>query len=493
MKPWRCACLASMSHAGAAAEKKTAKSAWSATIGQTSLPITPRIAPFSNNSVSSWSCTPQLMAAMQHLVLGRVRPPHPHLLLLHQLPLFLLTGVQLACLGCSQRLQKQIATTPARSLITRASMKDLCTTVNIRLTFLFTLIPPMPLLNLLTPPPGSRPTAATPHHPSIRKASNTTQARHCSPSESPGPLHRACPWHGSQSPHCQHWGNGPHVPDKRAFISYRPVSGHWVRMGNNSFAPILGSGSAVIAILIGECLHVPTIRNPLYSLHAHQQQHECGFIGMQGLRMYVFFPSFIVEVDTATDCHLSYAPIGRATKMSSLDYVQPIQARNSASATASTLPPAPAVIEADNHDIPPEAVPIYVSHWPKKPPAPPAPPIVLPFIPPPASSIRLKDLTHEELIQRLYSVEHVQCLPNTSNVMTMVMTSQPNAAPQLNWNACPTRRLLPPSTTQTLASCWSNLVTGIMLWRPREHIHQRNSIDSPAVTAFATISILFPA
>ena len=70
-------------------------------------------------------------------------------------------------------------------------------------------------------------------------------------------------------------------------------------MGNNSFAPILGSGSAVIAmngkrVLVRECLHVPALRNPLYSLRAHQRQFGCGFIGMQGLGMYVFFPSFIV-------------------------------------------------------------------------------------------------------------------------------------------------------------------------------------------------------
>ena len=75
------------------------------------------------------------------------------------------------------------------------------------------------------------------------------------------------------------------ILDKSVFISYRPVSGHGVRMGNNSFAPILGSGSAIIAIngkriLIRECLHVPALCNPLYSLRAHQRQHGCGFIGM---------------------------------------------------------------------------------------------------------------------------------------------------------------------------------------------------------------------
>ena len=50
-------------------------------------------------------------------------------------------------------------------------MKDLCTMVNLSPTFLFTLMPPMPLLNLSTLPPSPRPTAATPHHPLIPKAS----------------------------------------------------------------------------------------------------------------------------------------------------------------------------------------------------------------------------------------------------------------------------------------------------------------------------------
>ena len=73
------------------------------------------------------------------------------------------------------------------------------------------------------------------------------------------------------------------LPDKSAFISHRPVVNHRVRMGNNSFAPILGTGSAVFAIngkriLIRDCLHVPALRNPLHSLRAHQRQHGCGYL-----------------------------------------------------------------------------------------------------------------------------------------------------------------------------------------------------------------------
>jgi hypothetical protein len=38
------------------------------------------------------------------------------------------------------------------------------------------------------------------------------------------------------------------LPDKSAFISYHLVANYCVRMGNNSFAPIIGTGSAVIAV-----------------------------------------------------------------------------------------------------------------------------------------------------------------------------------------------------------------------------------------------------
>jgi hypothetical protein len=38
------------------------------------------------------------------------------------------------------------------------------------------------------------------------------------------------------------------TPHKSAFISYKPATGRRIRMGNNSFAPILGTSSAIISI-----------------------------------------------------------------------------------------------------------------------------------------------------------------------------------------------------------------------------------------------------
>ena len=61
------------------------------------------------------------------------------------------------------------------------------------------------------------------------------------------------------------------IPHKSAFISYYPVLGRRVCMGNNFFALILGYGSAIISlngkkILICRCLHVPDLHSPLHSL-----------------------------------------------------------------------------------------------------------------------------------------------------------------------------------------------------------------------------------
>ena len=200
------------------------------------------------------------------------------------------------------------------------------------------------------------------------------------------------------------------LPDKAAFISYYPVSGRRVRMGNNSFAPIAGHGSAIISlngkkILIRDCLHVPDLRNPLYSLQAHQRQRGCGFIGMSGLGMHVFFPSFIIEVDTTTDCHLLYEPIGRTACLADLDYVQPKylvdkSASSSATALSTRLP---AMIEPDDD---PNNLPNFAAHWPKRPPSPVHPPIDMSLLPPSTYTKSLKDLDREELIQRLYLVEH---------------------------------------------------------------------------------------
>jgi hypothetical protein len=73
------------------------------------------------------------------------------------------------------------------------------------------------------------------------------------------------------------------LPDKSGFISYKLVTNLQVRMGNNSYLPVLGQGSAIISlngqrILVWNALHIPGLVVHLYSLHTHFTEHGCGFI-----------------------------------------------------------------------------------------------------------------------------------------------------------------------------------------------------------------------
>ncbi len=118
------------------------------------------------------------------------------------------------------------------------------------------------------------------------------------------------------------------VPDRGAFISYKSVHGLWVRMGNNLFASVLGRGTAIISLngqrlLIRHVLHVPELRVPLYSLCAHLPQSGCGFVGSYETGLHVYFPGVVLTVDTSSDCHLAYKPLGKTAPLLSLHYVQP--------------------------------------------------------------------------------------------------------------------------------------------------------------------------
>jgi hypothetical protein len=100
-------------------------------------------------------------------------------------------------------------------------------------------------------------------------------------------------------------------PDKSTFISYKLVSNLQVHMGNNSFLPVLGRGTAIILlngqrVLVQNALHIPGFVVPLYSLRANCLQHGCGFIGASGVGILVYFPLFVLTVDTSKDCHLAF-------------------------------------------------------------------------------------------------------------------------------------------------------------------------------------------
>jgi hypothetical protein len=198
------------------------------------------------------------------------------------------------------------------------------------------------------------------------------------------------------------------LPDKLAFISYYPVVGLQVCMGNNLFALILGYGTAIISlngkkILIRDCLHVPDLCNPLYSLRAHQRQHGCGFIGMFGLGFHVFFPTFTLEVDTVTNRHLAYALVGQLAGLPDLDYVQPKLPPKASASASSTVSIPPATIEPDDNESSDDAAKeegmTYIPHWPKRPPSPSPPAIALNSFTPIKFTKSLNNMTAVELAQ----------------------------------------------------------------------------------------------
>jgi hypothetical protein len=99
-------------------------------------------------------------------------------------------------------------------------------------------------------------------------------------------------------------------------------------MRNYSFLPVLGRGLAIISlngqsILVRNVLHVPGLIVPLYSLRAHFAQPGCGVIGASCVCILVYFPTFVLSVDTSKDCHLAFESLGHFASLDTLQYVQP--------------------------------------------------------------------------------------------------------------------------------------------------------------------------
>jgi hypothetical protein len=98
-------------------------------------------------------------------------------------------------------------------------------------------------------------------------------------------------------------------------------------MGNNSYVLVLGHGIAIFAlngkrILVGNVLHVPGLAVPHYSLCTHFIQQGCGFLGTRESGFLVYFPTFVLSVDTAVDCHLSFDRLSHSAPLHTLHYVQ---------------------------------------------------------------------------------------------------------------------------------------------------------------------------
>ena len=112
--------------------------------------------------------------------------------------------------------------------------------------------------------------------------------------------------------------------DYAAFISYHPCQDEYVTLGDDTKLRIYGRGTAVFSlnghnILVRDCLHVPDLRSPLYSLRKHRHMPGCGYISQFGVGSFILFPTFIVKVDDSEDNLVTFKPVGKTTS-SSIEY-----------------------------------------------------------------------------------------------------------------------------------------------------------------------------
>jgi hypothetical protein len=119
------------------------------------------------------------------------------------------------------------------------------------------------------------------------------------------------------------------LPDYMAFNSYRKHSHRTVKLGDKSTLRIAGEGTATFSlngkvITVRNALHVPDLRQPLYSLRKHKTMPGCGtFSHHHDVGSFILFPDFVLRIDDSIDNLVTYKSIGRQKPHRRPDYVEP--------------------------------------------------------------------------------------------------------------------------------------------------------------------------
>ena len=106
-------------------------------------------------------------------------------------------------------------------------------------------------------------------------------------------------------------------PDYDTFSSYKRLVGKFVTLGDDTRLPILGIGTAIYRLngrvmKTRNALHVPDLRNPLFSVRLHRRRFGCGAYSSYKVGSFILFPEFSLEVDDSQDNLVSYESIGRS-------------------------------------------------------------------------------------------------------------------------------------------------------------------------------------
>ena len=116
-------------------------------------------------------------------------------------------------------------------------------------------------------------------------------------------------------------------PDYKCFASYRRLTNKYVILGDNTSVPTEGIGTAIYrlngkVIRTRNALHVPRLRNPLFSFRLHRRRIGCGAYSAFDVGSYILFPEFALEIDDSHDNILSYESLG-CTHSGPCDYAEP--------------------------------------------------------------------------------------------------------------------------------------------------------------------------
>jgi hypothetical protein len=141
-------------------------------------------------------------------------------------------------------------------------------------------------------------------------------------------------------------------PDIMAFKSYRPQKNRTVKLGDNSTLQIAGEGTAVFSLngqvlTVRNALHVPGLRQPLYSLRKHKTMPGCGTFSHSDVGSFILFPTFVLRIDDSIDNLVTYKSIGRQQPNIRSDYVEP-RRHSSANNTTTTTTTTPHIIPSDD-------------------------------------------------------------------------------------------------------------------------------------------------
>eukprot|EP00957_Ditylum_brightwellii_P209977 15364439-Ditylum_brightwellii.AAC.5 len=107
--------------------------------------------------------------------------------------------------------------------------------------------------------------------------------------------------------------------NKAFFTSMTETPGAFVILVDKTQVSVLGKGIAKIdfngcIVLVPDCLYVPALCAPFYSIRHHRRYQGCSFI-VDNNSCILSFPSFTINVNDISNCLSSIAPAEVDTKV----------------------------------------------------------------------------------------------------------------------------------------------------------------------------------